>query len=503
MSHINTSSGATGYTGYSGYTGYTGPGLAGSTGYTGYTGPQGATGYTGYTGHGPTGYTGYTGYTGPTGAGTQGPTGYTGYTVAGNFTGYTGYTGPIGAGATGYTGYTGPAGAGDMVLASVQTVTGAKTFNNLKLLINNALATFSTAFSSAITAARTISLPDGDGEMVLRNSAQNITISNILGDTAFNPTGGGTTTLTVASKKYQFFSGLLTQTLVLPDATTLQTGMKYYVDNDSTGDITVQTNGGATIQTVKTGGDVMFVCIDNTTGAGVWDLNPYMKTDVNNVLTKSLTTAAGTTTLTPLILTSGTLNTTPVDGGIELDAECMYGCTDAGNRGIIPIMQMIRQHANRAAFANNTAQQAIFDSVTNGTITLEAGTYIFETVFQINVTSATSGNIKFSLAGAGSGTFANILYTSIAIDAANNTLTAPSMISQIVSTQAVANIATASTATVTTVIVKGSFECTVAGTLIPSVAQATAVTTAVTLAGSYLTLTRIGAPAAVSVGQWS
>lgn len=215
--------------------------------------------------------------------------------------------------------------------------------------------------------------------------------------------------------------------------------------------------------------------------------------------------AAGTATAgsAPLKLTAGTLLTTAEDGAIEMDADCLYGTVDAGNRGLIPVINIIRQDADRAAFAAGTAQQAIFNSTTNGAITVETGTYLFEGLVQIKVTSATSGNLKFSLAGAGTGTFATILYTVNSIDAANDTLTAWSGVSEIVSTQVVANMATASTATVTTFFVQGSFECTVAGTLIPSVAQTTTVATAVTTAGSYFQLTRIGSTTATNVGQWS
>lgn len=396
-----------------------------------------------------------------------------------------------------------PAGSGDMILAATQSVTGAKTFDNLKLLIRNLANTFSTSFSSAITVARSISLPDASGEMVLRDANNNIIISNILGDTDFTPTGGTSTLLSVSSKKYQVFTGITTQTVVLPDATTLTVGVKYNINNDSTGDLTVNATGGSFLQTIKQKGEVIFLLTNNSTTAGTWDINPYAKLNTTNVFTDSLTAAASTLTVTPIILQAGVLNTTAVDGGIEMDSECMYGTVDAGNRGLIPLTQMIRQHANRAVFANNTSQQAIFDSVANGTITLEVGSYTFETTFQVSATSATSGNIKFSLGGAGGATLAAILYFTQAIDAANNTLTAPSMISQIVSTQTVTNIATAATTTVTTVFVKGSFEVTVAGTLIPSVAQTTGAATMVTTAGSYFTLTRIGSPTAVSIGQWS
>jgi len=217
----------------------------------------------------------------------------------------------------------------------------------------------------------------------------------------------------------------------------------------------------------------------------------------------NLTLAAGGTSRSSLSITPGTLMTTPGDGAIEMDADCLYACTDAGNRGYVPVMQMIRQHADRAAFANDTNQQKIFDSVTNGTLTLETGTYFFDGVIQCKGMSATSGNLKFSIIGAGGATLANILWHSNGIDAANEGVTTSSGISSIQGTQTAANIATASIATVCTFHVYGSFELTVAGTIIPSIAQTTATTTAVITAGSYLQFRRVGATTAVSVGQWT
>jgi len=316
-------------------------------------------------------------------------------------------------------------------------------------------------------------------------------------------TTGGTTTLTVASTLLQFFTSSSTQTVVLPDATTLAIGHEFWIHNNSTGVLTINANGGGLVRTLNTLNDVLLICTSTALAAGIWDGEPYMKDSSPNTLTNSLTLAAGTTTLAPLTLQPGTNMTTPADGAFEMDADCLYFTHDVGNRGVVVNTQIIRQHADRAVFATGTAQQAIFNSVTNGTLTLETGTYYFETLFQIKATSSSSGNLKFSLAGAGGATLANILYLTQAIDAAVDTLTAPSMLAEIVSTQVVTNIATATAATVTTVLVKGSFEVTVAGTIIPSVAQTTSTAAAVTTAGSYFNCNRVGATTMVSVGQWT
>ena len=53
-----------------------------------------------------------------------------------------------------------PAGSGDMILASAQTNTGAKTFNTATLLLNNVAGTFTGQFTNTNTADRTYTLPD-------------------------------------------------------------------------------------------------------------------------------------------------------------------------------------------------------------------------------------------------------------------------------------------------------------------------------------------------------
>lgn len=200
-------------------------------------------------------------------------------------------------------------------------------------------------------------------------------------------------------------------------------------------------------------------------------------------------------------MTSGTLLTTAEDGALEMDAECLYGCTDAGNRGVVPLVHIIRADATRT-FTSNTSQQAIFNSPTNGTLTLETGTYLFEALISIDTMSGTSGNGKFSLNSGGTATLGSILYLLGGMDAALDTLTAWSGVTETTATQVVANHSTAATATVTTFLVKGTFEVTGAGTIIPSYAQTTAAA-AVVKVGSYFMCYRIGSTSITNVGQWS
>lgn len=85
------------------------------------------------------------------------------------------------------------------------------------------------------------------------------------------PTAGGTTTLTAASPFLTQFTGTLAQTVVLPSAVTLLLGTRYKLDNNSTGTLTVNTNGGATFWIVAAGCDILLTCIGIGTSTGTWE----------------------------------------------------------------------------------------------------------------------------------------------------------------------------------------------------------------------------------------
>lgn len=84
--------------------------------------------------------------------------------------------------------------------------------------------------------------------------------SNLLGFTV-TPTLGITTVLTNASSDYQLFTGTNTQTITLPVTNTLQTGWLFYIANNSTGNLTVNSSGGNLVITVLPGTTAMCVCI--------------------------------------------------------------------------------------------------------------------------------------------------------------------------------------------------------------------------------------------------
>lgn len=212
--------------------------------------------------------------------------------------------------------------------------------------------------------------------------------------------------------------------------------------------------------------------------------------------------AAGTASAgTWPLMTAGTLLTTAEDGAFEMDGTNLYFCTDAGNRGIVPVEHIIRANATRT-FTSNTSEQAIFNSPANGAITLETGVYLFEGLFVITGMSSTSGNAAIDPLGAGTATCGQWLWHAIATDATTPATPAAGQQSFNITQQSSASIATAGTGTALGVKIQGTVSVTGAGTMIPGLTMVTAAAAVVSI-GSYFNIKRIGATGMTSVGQWT
>jgi hypothetical protein len=216
-----------------------------------------------------------------------------------------------------------------------------------------------------------VTVSSGANSVVLRDSNQNITANNIFAGYTSTVTTGGTTTLTVASTQYQRFTGTNTQTVKLPDATTLQKGFIFIVDNDSTGSLTVVDNASSSLDTIISGSIDNWVLLDNSTTAGTWIAYSLLPAsyDFNNTSASfgnatiinttyqgnAITSAYGGTGLTSFgaanyalystsssLLTAGTLPTaaggtnstaTPTAGGAVYGTGSAYAITAAGTTG--------------------------------------------------------------------------------------------------------------------------------------------------------------------------
>jgi hypothetical protein len=135
-----------------------------------------------------------------------------------------------------------------------------------------------------------------------RDANANTRANNFIEGFTTTATAAVTTTLTVASTYFQQFTGTNTQTVVLPNATTLVVGQSFVISNRSTGNVTVQTNGGANLQVLTANSQSTFTVSNIGTSAGTWDVAYTVTGPIQflqtQVTTDSTTTGSAATTLT-------------------------------------------------------------------------------------------------------------------------------------------------------------------------------------------------------------
>jgi hypothetical protein len=156
------------------------------------------------------------------------------------------------------------------VSTSAQAFAGTKTFDNI---IDNGLSVSQAVVTdgSKQLASLAYSIVSSATSLVERDANQNAFANNFVSKSTNVVSSGGTTTLTAASSRLQNLTGSSAQTFVLPDATTLSVGARFEFDNNSTGLLTIQANGGGAIATVPAGGYSVVKATAVSTSAGVWD----------------------------------------------------------------------------------------------------------------------------------------------------------------------------------------------------------------------------------------
>jgi len=158
---------------------------------------------------------------------------------------------------------------------------------------------------------------------------------------------------------------------------------------------------------------------------------------------------------------------------------------------------------NDYTLTNTGSQQKAFNQVTNGTLTLAAGTYEFDCfLYLTNMSSAASNNLTFNVVGAGTAVTDRWGHHSTGLD--NNsplsTLARGGSASVTAATQT--NIVNGGTGTGMVSITQGMFRVSTAGTIIPSVTLQTAAA-AVVKAGSWFRVRLVGSSTESYVGAWT
>lgn len=200
-------------------------------------------------------------------------------------------------------------------------------------------------------------------------------------------------------------------------------------------------------------------------------------------------------------LTAGAVLTTPEAGAIEYANDLVFATAEAGNRGVVSIEHWIRQSSSRT-LSNSASEQKLFDSVTNGALNLAAGFYEFRCLLGLTGMSGSSGNAAFDILGAGGATLGGVLYHVSGADQGSLTNQSNRTGSFATTGQTQAAMVSAGTGSTLGAEIRGTFEVTAAGTIIPSVTLANAAAATV-VAGTYFACRRLGTTSMVSVGDWS
>lgn len=156
--------------------------------------------------------------------------------------------------------------------------------------------------------------------------------------------------------------------------------------------------------------------------------------------------------------------------------------------------------ASNYTLTSTTSAQKLFNTTTNGALTLGTGVYEFELMVYVLSMSATSGNATVSLLGAGTATVDRVGQAAFGMD--QSTPTTAAAVSGAVSVNTGTNIATAATGTGMFASIRGMFRVTAAGTIIPSISLATAAA-AIVQANSYFKCAKVAESGETYVGAWS
>jgi hypothetical protein len=198
------------------------------------------------------------------------------------------------------------------------------------------------------------------------------------------------------------------------------------------------------------------------------------------------------------VFTSGTLLTTAEAGAHEYDGAVHYLTHAASERGVVQNPQLITLTTAFTTAGGTTALQKLFNSPTNGAITVAANTtYMFECFYSLSAMSATSGTHSFGFGG--TATFTRVFYLAISDKGATGIAAALHTLGT--GTAAVA-MSAANTTTTGKCHVRGKLVIGATGTIIPSFATSIAAASIVAN-DSFFCIWPVGSNTVQSVGNWS
>lgn len=142
--------------------------------------------------------------------------------------------------------------------------------------------------------------------------------------------------LTATSTRQQIFTGTTAQTVKLPVTATLTTGVKFWLQNDGSNTLTVQSSGANTIQAIGTGLSGWFTCVGTSlTTAADWDADFAQFIHTSGAETKNGNTTFGNNaTFNGTITGNSTITCNPTGTFVQ---SIGGGATTTGNTNTVGI----------------------------------------------------------------------------------------------------------------------------------------------------------------------
>lgn len=252
---------------------------------------------------------------------------------------------------------------------------------------------------------------------------------------------------------------------------------------------------------------ISLVTVDNTIArfnglTGIVQGSGVVISDTDNMSAMSLSPLAGTATVAPLLLTSGTNLTAAAAGAWEYDGKTFYSTTVAASRGVSPSVQFTVLAADFNGTDVNTAQP-VFDTAQD-VITLAASTtYEFEAEYWITRAAGTTSHTTAVLFG-GTATFTSVGYLAQVTNPTGNVLANVQHIWGEAATALVLTAANTSATEHLLIKIKGRIRTNAAGTLIPQFQYSAAPGGVPTIKrNSAFRIWPLGVDTVTAVGNWA